>query len=65
MRNCCPQFTALTFATYKRHYGLARTRFMDIAKNVTTYGLAIIAANIRKGTKFLVLHVIPKTCYAG
>jgi len=34
------------FATYKHHYGLARTRFMGLAKNVTVYGLAAMAANI-------------------
>jgi len=41
------------FATYKQHYGLAKTRFMGLAKNVTFYGLAAMAANIRKGAKFL------------
>ncbi|MDP0562531.1 MAG: transposase [Candidatus Endonucleobacter sp. (ex Gigantidas childressi)] len=51
------------FATYKRHYGLARTRFMGLAKNATIYGLTAIAANIRKGTKFLVLYGVSKPCY--
>ena len=32
---------------------LARTRFMGLAKNITFYGLAAMAANIRKGAKFL------------
>lgn len=41
------------FATYKRHYGLAKTRFMGLAKNMTFYGLAAMAANIRKGAKFM------------
>lgn len=41
------------FATYKQHYGLARTRFMGLAKNMTFYGMAAMAANIRKGAKFL------------
>ncbi len=41
------------FATYKRHYGLARTRFLGLAKNITFYGLAAMAVNIRKGAKFL------------
>ena len=40
------------FATYKRHYGLARTRFMGLAKNTTVFGLAAMAANIRKGAKY-------------
>ncbi|MDP0563288.1 MAG: IS5 family transposase [Candidatus Endonucleobacter sp. (ex Gigantidas childressi)] len=53
------------FAIYKRHYGLARTRFMGLAKNATIYGLAAIAANIRKGTKFLVLYDVSKPCYTG
>lgn len=48
------------FATYKQHYGLARTRFLGLAKNTTVYGLAAIAANIRKGAKFLGLYGIPK-----
>lgn len=47
------------FATYKRHYGLARTRFMGLAKNVTFYGLAAMAANIRKGAMFLTLYGLP------
>jgi len=49
------------FATYKQHYGLARTRFMGLAKNMTVYGLAAIAANIRKGAKFLTLYGLPDT----
>ena len=47
------------FATYKQHYGLARTRFMGLAKNATFYGLAAMAANIRKGAKFLTLYGLP------
>ena len=53
------------FATYKRHYGLARTRFMGLAKNATVYGLAAMAANIRKGAKFLELYGITEPSYAG
>ena len=52
------------FATYKQHYGLARTRFMGLAKNTTVYGLAAIAANIRKGAKFLSLYGLPDWHYA-
>ncbi|MDP0562716.1 MAG: hypothetical protein QS721_10490 [Candidatus Endonucleobacter sp. (ex Gigantidas childressi)] len=36
---------------------------MGLAKNATIYGLAAIAANIRKGTKFLVLYGVSKPCY--
>ena len=53
------------FATYKRHYGLARTRFMGLAKNATVYGLAAMAANIRKGAKFLTLYGLPDPHHAG
>jgi len=53
------------FATYKWHYGLARTRFMGLAKNTTVYGLAAMAANIRKGAKFLALYGVPESSYAG
>ncbi|ORU92053.1 MAG: hypothetical protein A6F70_01860 [Cycloclasticus sp. symbiont of Bathymodiolus heckerae] len=53
------------FATYKRHYGMARTRFMGLAKNATVYGLAAMAANIRKGAKFLTLYGLPEESYAG
>lgn len=53
------------FATYKQHYGLARTRYMGLAKNVTVYGLAAMAANIRKGAKFLTEYGLPERCYAG
>jgi len=53
------------FATYKQHYGMARTRFMGLAKNQTVYGLAAMAANIRKGAKFLSLYGLPDWHYAG
>ena len=53
------------FATYKQHYGLARTRFMGLAKNATVYGLAAMAANIRKGAWFLMLYGLPEPGYAG
>ncbi|MCK5894912.1 MAG: transposase [Endozoicomonadaceae bacterium] len=53
------------FATYKRHDGLARTRFMGLAKNTTLFGLAAMEANIRKGTQFLLLYGVPKICSAG
>jgi len=53
------------FATYKRHYGLARTRFMGLAKNTTVFGLAAMAANIRKGAKFLMLYGLPELSYTG
>lgn len=47
------------FATYKRLYGLSRTRFMGLRKNMNFYGLAAIAQNIQKGTKFLKLYGLP------
>ena len=53
------------FATYKRHYGLARTRFMGLAKNLTAYGIAAMAHNIRKGAKFLMLYGLPDPSVAG
>lgn len=53
------------FATYKQHYGLARTRFMGLAKNATAYGLAAIAANIRKGAKFMTLYGLPDPYFSG
>jgi IS5 family transposase len=37
------------FATYKSRYGLARTRFLGLANNMTAYGIATIAHNLRKG----------------
>jgi IS5 family transposase len=53
------------FATYKQHYGLARTRVMGLAKNTTFYGLAAMAANIRKGAKFLMLYGLPEIEITG
>ena len=44
------------FAVYERCYGLGRTRFPGLAKNMTFYGLAAIALNIRKGACFLRLY---------
>lgn len=48
------------FATYKSRYGLARTRLMGLARNLTFYGLAAIAHNIQKGGKFLILYGLPE-----
>ena len=53
------------FATYKSRYGLARTRFMGLAKNMTAYGIAAIAHNVRKGAKFLTLYGLPESASAG
>ena len=53
------------FATYKSRYGLARTRFMGLAKNMTAYGIAAIAHNVRKGPKFLTLYGLPHSNYVG
>lgn len=53
------------FATYKRHCGLGRTRLMGFAKNATFYGLAAMAANICKGTKFFTLYGLPDGVLAG
>jgi IS5 family transposase len=53
------------FATYKSRYGLARTRFMGLAKNMTAYGIAAIAHNVRKGGKFLTLYGLPDPTCAG
>ena len=47
------------FATYKSRYGLARARFMGLAKNRTAYGIAAIAHNLRKGANFLTLYSQP------
>ena len=53
------------FATYKSRYGLARTRFMGLAKNMTAYGIAAMAHNLRKGAKFLTLYGLPEPTSAG
>ena len=53
------------FAAYKSRYGLARTRLMGLAKNLTLYGLAAIAHNIAKGAKFLLLYGLPEPATAG
>lgn len=53
------------FATYKRLYGLARTRLLGLAKNLTFYGLAAIAHNLKKGAKFLQLYGLPEPQMTG
>jgi IS5 family transposase len=53
------------FATYKSRYGLARTRLMGLANNLTFYGLAAVAHNIQKGAKFLRLYGQPEPEFAG
>lgn len=49
-----------TFAVYKTHYGLSKTRFLGLAKNMTFYGIVAIAHNIRKGAKFLTRYGLPE-----
>lgn len=53
------------FATYKRIYGLSRTRFMGLSKNMTFYGMAAIASNIKKAAKFLLLYGLPEPAPTG
>jgi len=53
------------FATYKARYGLARTRLMGLAKNLSFYGLAAVAHNIQKGAKFLRLYGLPEPTSTG
>ena len=53
------------FATYKSRYSLSQTRFMGLAKNMTAYGIVVIAHNVRKGAKFLTLYRGPDPTYAG
>jgi IS5 family transposase len=53
------------FATYKCVYGLARTRFMGLKKNLTFYGLAAMASNIKKAAKFLLLYGLPEPATTG
>jgi len=53
------------FATYKSRYGLARTRVMGLAKNLTFYGLAAIAHNIAKSAKFLRLYGLREPATTG
>ena len=53
------------FATYKSRCSLDRTRFLGLTKNMTVYGIAAIAHNLRKGTNFLTLYGLPNPNYAG
>ena len=52
-------------AVYRRCYGLGRTRFLGLAKNMTFYSLAAIALNIRKGTGFPRLYGVAQTASGG
>ena len=53
------------FATYKNRYGFVRTQFMGLAKNMTAYGIAAIAYNVRKGAKFLTPYGRPDPTCTG
>lgn len=53
------------FATYRSRYGLARRRFMGLAKNMTAYGVTAIAHNVRKGAEFLTFYGLPDPNCAG
>ena len=52
-------------ATYRQHYGVRRTRFMGLVKNITFYSIAAIAATIRKGAKFVSLYGLPAHLFIG
>ena len=54
-----------SFTTYKSRYGLARTRLMGLAKNLTLLGMTAIAHYIAKGSKFLTLYGIPSQITAS
>ncbi|MCF6215758.1 MAG: transposase [Emcibacter sp.] len=64
-RSCQNQESERPFATYKCRYGLGRTRFMGLAKNLTFYGLAAMASNIKKAAKFLMLYGLPDPAPTG
>lgn len=53
------------FATYKQHYGLARTRLLGLAKNLTFFGTAAIAHNIQKAAKFLAHYGVREPVLTG
>jgi hypothetical protein len=38
---------------------------IGLAKNMTVYGIAAIAHNVRKGAKFLTLYGLPDPNYVG
>ena len=40
-------------------------RFVGLAKDMTAYGIAAIAHNIRKAAKFLALYGLVDPAYAG
>lgn len=44
------------FAEYKERYGLRRTRFLGLLMNACNAGLAAIAHNLKKGTRFYQLY---------
>lgn len=53
------------FAEYKERYGLRRTRFLGLLMNACHAGLAAIAHNLKKGTRFYQLYGLPETQIAG
>ena len=66
LSGCCGVIRAggkRPFATYKSRYGLVQTRFMGLVKNMTAYGIAAIAYNLRKGANFLTLYGLPNLNY--
>ena len=51
LSGCCGVIRAggkRPFATNKSRYGLVQTRFMGLVKNMTAYGIAAIAHNLRQ-----------------
>lgn len=54
-----------TSATYKHCYALSRIRLLGLAKNLTFYGFAAVAHNIRKSAKLLGLYSVLKPAPGG
>ena len=54
-----------SFAIYKNRYGLARTQFLGLAKNMSAYGIAAIGHSLLKGVKFLTISGLPNQTYNG
>ena len=53
------------FAEYKERYGLRRTRFLGLLMNACHAGVAALAHNLKKGTRFYQLYGLPEPQITG
>ena len=54
-----------TFAVYKKHYGLAKNRFLGMSENKDFYEFVTVAHNIQNACNFVSKYGLIKNCFSS